>query len=223
MKIRLWQRFGDTRFPAEWDGKVYGGGKISQRFWEYLKTIEYLDLPPGARVLDIGGGSPTTGVSFFPQLIASFPELHVGVLDTQFGNTADLPKNIALMNGLANRQVLADAIRSYKPTHISCISVMEHARPSEQRGVFEALEAEFHGTAIAMTVEFHEHIVFTTGQDRDDGHRFTVTTTASLSAMVAPLTRYFLDDVASAPIHAVNAFQELSELWRPLAIRFLKA
>ena len=91
LKQRLWQRFGTAAHPAEWDGLVFGGGKISQRFWEYFKVIEYLDVADGARVLDIGGGSPTTGVSFFPQLLASFPGLHVGVLDTQFGAAAGLP------------------------------------------------------------------------------------------------------------------------------------
>jgi len=222
MKIKLWQRFGNPEFPAEWDGHVYGGGKISQRFWEYFKMIEYLDLSPGSRVLDIGGGSPKTGVSFFPQLLASFPELHVGVLDTQFGSATDLPDNIALLSGLANKQVLSDAICYYQPTHISCISVMEHARPAEQRGIFEALETEFQGTVFAMTIEFHENEDFSNNHDVDDGHRFAVTTTASLSAMVSPLTRYYLDDIASAPVHCVNAFRALNEMWRPMALRFLK-
>jgi len=222
MKARLWQRFGTLEHPAEWDGHVYGGGKISQRFWEYFKSIEYLSLSPGDRLLDIGGGSPETGVSFFPQLVASFPELTVGVLDTHFAGASGLPDNINMIHGVADRSKLSEVIKAYNPTHISCLSVLEHAKPSEQKGIFEAIEADFHGVCIAMTFEFHEVIPFTNNHDADDGHRFNVTTTQSLDAMVSSLHRYYLSDFESTPILSVNAFNELGQLWRPLALRFLK-
>ena len=68
LKKLLWERFGSADYPAEWDGRVYGGGKISQRWWEYFQAIEYLELYEGAVVLDIGGGSPATGLSFLVSL-----------------------------------------------------------------------------------------------------------------------------------------------------------
>lgn len=60
LKQELWHRFGSKEHPAEWDGHVYGGGKLSQRFWEYFKAIELLSLDANSIVLDIGGGSPQT-------------------------------------------------------------------------------------------------------------------------------------------------------------------
>ncbi len=61
LKAELWKRFGSKAHPAEWDGHVYGGGKLSQRFWEYFKAVELLELDGDSVVVDIGGGSPVTG------------------------------------------------------------------------------------------------------------------------------------------------------------------
>src|SRR5262245_36752669 len=82
VKQELWRRFGDPAYPAEWNGILYGGGKISQRFWEYLVAIELLRLDEQAVVLDIGGGSPVTGHAFFAELLA--PVLRkIVILDPQ--------------------------------------------------------------------------------------------------------------------------------------------
>ena len=44
LKQELWRRYGDSSYPVEWNGHVHGGGKLSQRFWEYFKTIELLEV-----------------------------------------------------------------------------------------------------------------------------------------------------------------------------------
>jgi len=60
IKAALWKAYGKPAEAAEWDGNVYGDGKLSQRFWEYHQAIDLLELTPDSVVLDIGGGSPVT-------------------------------------------------------------------------------------------------------------------------------------------------------------------
>jgi hypothetical protein len=52
IKRELWKRSGTSQFPFEWDGNMYGGGKLSQRFLEYFKAVEMLDLDNDSIVLD---------------------------------------------------------------------------------------------------------------------------------------------------------------------------
>lgn len=210
LKQQLWARFGVAEYPAEWDGQVYGGGKISQRWWEYFKAIEYLDLHPGDRVLDIGGGSPATGLSFFPRLLAA-SQVKVAVLDVNFGEASDIPDNVELICGLAERTQLIEVIERFQPTHISCVSVLEHASTEQQLGIFAAIEQSFHGENFVCTMEFHEITCFFEQQ----------LTTATLSPLVSALTRFYLSDIEAAPLHAVNALCDFKRLWYPLALRFL--
>ncbi len=51
LQARLWRMYGDKAYAAERDGNVYGGGKLSQRFWEYHKTIDALELTADSVVL----------------------------------------------------------------------------------------------------------------------------------------------------------------------------
>jgi hypothetical protein len=211
LKQALWRHFGHPDHPAEWDGVVYGGGKVSQRFWEYFKAIELLEVTDDAVLLDIGGGSPATGLSFFPRLLASCG-IRVIVLDTNFGAAPDVPDNVELIHGLADRETLAKALATHRPTHLSCISVVEHASPEQQRGIFDAVEDAFDGSHLVLTLEFHETIRFFEQQ----------LTTESLSSAVSGLTRYYLSDIERAPINCVNAFRDLHRLWYPLALRFVR-
>jgi len=210
LKRELWRRFGTRDYPAEWDGLVYGGGKISQRFWEYFKAIELLDLSRESRLLDIGGGSPVTGLSFFPRLLAAMG-VQMAVMDINFGDAPDVPDNVTLLHGLADRPNLAAAIRSFNPTHIACLSVLEHASDEQQIGIFEAVEEAFLGTCLVVTLEFHETIRYWE----------QMPTTGSLSRAVSRLTRFYLNDIESSPVLAVNAVDGDKRMWRPLALRFL--
>ena len=71
LKKELRHRFDSAEHPAKWDSRIYGGGKLSQRFWEYFKALELLGLTESSVVLDIGGGSPVTGMGFFAGLMAT--------------------------------------------------------------------------------------------------------------------------------------------------------
>jgi len=71
IKAELWAKFSTKDFPSEWDGrnpdnKDYCGGKLSQRFWEYFKTIELLDLNQNSVILDMGGGAGGYSEGFVP-------------------------------------------------------------------------------------------------------------------------------------------------------------
>lgn len=211
LKRLLWQRFGTLEYPVEWDGQVYGGGKISQRFWEYFITIELLEVASDSVVLDVGGGSPATGVGLFPRLLAD-AGIRVVVLDEKLGDTGGLPATLAVERGLADRTTLAAAFQRYRPTHVSCISVLEHATEDQQRGIFEAIEGSFNGVSAVFTLEFHE----------TECHFEQQMTTATLSQAVSPLRRYYLDRVERSPVHCVNALSGKSRLWYPLALRFVR-
>lgn len=219
LKQRLWAWYGSDHVPAEWDGQVYGGGKISQRFWEYFIAIDMLALQPGAVVLDIGGGSNAMGLTMFPRLLAD-AGLRVIVLDANFGDSTPQQVettyraaglDVIVEPGLADRESLSQVLRRHNPTHLSSVSVLEHASPEQQRGIFEAIEAEFRGERAVFTVEFHETTCFFEQQ----------MTTATLSGPVSALTRYYLDRIERSPLHCVNAVSaENDRLWYPLALCF---
>ena len=212
LKAELWARYGAAQHPAEWDGHTYGGGKISQRFWEYFIAIELLNLTADSVVLDIGGGSPATGLSLFPRLLAS-AGISVVVVDTNFGTIQDHEvEGVSLVRHLADYDTLCAAVRSHRPTHVSSISVMEHANAAAQRGIFDAIETAFTGLAAVFTLEFHETTNYFEQQ----------LTTASLSQAVSGLKRYYLDRIEKSPLHCVNALREEKRLWYPLALRFAR-
>lgn len=212
LKQRLWDWYGTPGQFAEWDGRTYGGGKISQRFWEYFIAVELLDLSAGDIVLDIGGGSPATGLSMFPRLLASVG-VQVVVLDVNFGGMAPgSVENVRVEEGLADRARLSQMLGQYMPTHVSCVSVLEHASTIQQHGIFEALEDKFGGKNAVFTFEFHE----------TETHFEQQLTTSSLSAAVHRLKRYYLDRIERAPLHCVNALSGKDRLWYPLALRFAR-
>ena len=220
IKRRLWEWFGTAEHPAEWDGIVYGGGKISQRFWEYFIAVEMLDLHPESVVLDIGGGSPQTGVSLFPRLLAA-SGVRVIVLDKEFGKNLNEDvqagrvsvENVTIARGFADFDVLTEQLRKHRPTHVSCLSVLEHAKADQQKGIFDALEREFTGERAVFTVEFHETVC----------HWEQQLTTPTLSTAVAGLRRYYLDRIERSPVHSMNAVVENQRLWYPLALSFERA
>ena len=212
IKAALWSNHGTHECPTEWDGRVYGGGKISQRYWEYLISIEMLDLKPDSVLIDIGGGSPTTGVGIFARSILS-AGIKVIVVDENLGAMEgyDTP-NLILEKGLADKNTLSTLIEKYNPTHISCVSVLEHASAAQQMGIFEAIEASFHGEKAVFSFEFHETTCFVEQQ----------LTTTTLSNAVSCLKRFYLNRMEKSPLNCVNSVIDRDRLWYPLALQFNK-
>jgi hypothetical protein len=234
LKAALWRCYGDPAHPAEWDGKVYGGGKLSQRFWEYHQTIELLELTSDSVVLDIGGGSPETGAGFFTQVIAPYVK-EVHVMDANIGKTKEASSNIIFHRTLANYEALSKLLKEHPQiTHVACISVFEHIPDDIRRGMVKAVNESFTGNTFAATLEYHSKQIL-----------FDNTLTArTLSALFEPFTNFYPDAIHKSPFWCENAFlgpsvgqrilrrlgicperwtdKRLPEtpLWYPVALRF---
>lgn len=207
LKAILYDRFGHKDHPAEWDGNNLGGGKLSQRYWEYFQTIEYLDLTGYAKVLDIGGVSPHTKRAFFAELVRNVAN-EVVVMDP---NEATFQQyGLHHLRGPATYDSLRSAFDNFDITHVSCVSVLEHIEPTERFDLMRGLNAFFKGDTLALTVEYHPKTCYFDYQ----------LTAATLDEMLKPLTKFYLSEFTSSPVWCENAFTpEGVPLWRPLAIR----
>ncbi|MDE3097840.1 MAG: hypothetical protein KGJ88_00050 [Verrucomicrobiota bacterium] len=231
LKASLWQCYGAPDYPAEWDGKVYGGGKLSQRFWEYHQAIELLDLTPDSVVLDIGGGSPATGAGFFTRVIAPHVR-EVHVLDMNVGEGKDTA-NIKFHRRLGCYDTLAELFTKIpQVSHVASISVFEHIPHDVRCGIVRAINESFGGDTFVATLEYHARDCFFE-------YQLTVRT---LSEMFEPLTNFYPDRIAKSPIWSEGAFRYGSlgrrllrrlgiqmrpsanepqvPLWYPLALKF---
>jgi hypothetical protein len=236
IKANLWRCYGHPDFPAEWDGKVYGGGKLSQRFWEYHQAIELLELTPESVVLDIGGGSPITGAGFFTRVISPhIKEVHV--LDVNIGETKGMPANIVFHRALGSFETLAKLFRENPQiTHVASISVFEHIPHEVRCGMVQAINEHFTGDTFVGTLEYHARDCFFEQQ----------LTVKTLSQLFEPLTSFYLDQICRSPVLGETAYQNVSlgrkllrrlgispnrwgkkeagvPLWYPLAWRFCRA
>jgi len=217
LKKELWQRFGTTNYPAEWDGIVYGGGKLSQRFWEYFIIIEYLKLEKDSVVLDIGGGSPKTGYGFFSQIIAKYIK-KVIIFDPNAKQIQKHLDNIEIIREEANYESLNKVLSENRITHISCISVFEHIKPQLRQNIIKAINDHFTGRIFTATYEYHPRKKFFQEQ----------LTTKSASEMFSNFSNFYLAEYTSSPTLCENAFAKrglplpriLVQRWYPVAVKF---
>lgn len=233
LKAALWQAYGNVNSPAEWDGNIYGGGKLSQRFWEYHQAIELLDLTSDSIVLDIGGGSPITGAGFLTTVIAPYVK-EVHVLDVNVGEARNCLPNIVFHRNLGNYESLAQLLKQNPQiTHIASVSVFEHIPDEIRRGMTKAINEFFQGHIFVTTLEYHARTCFFE-------YQLTVKT---LSELFAPLDRFYPERILQSPVLGEVAYRETSfvrkvmrrlfpgwrasksngtPLWYPLALRFNK-
>jgi hypothetical protein len=233
LKAILWKRFGTREYPAEWDGNVYGGGKVSQRFWEYFKTLELLELDKESVVLDIGGGSPETGIGFFSTIIRERVR-QVLILDPCVKEAlGEGQGNVRFIRRNADFEALSEVLRAHpEVTHIACVSVFEHIDPATREGITRAIDAEFKGRSFVTTFEYHS-------TEQYFPHQLTARTAHRL---VAPFSRFYLKSFEQSPVLAENSpdpdrvfqwrdrkrfpWQRLrrgkapTPRWYPLALRF---
>ena len=232
LKAALWRCYGDPAYPAEWDGHIYGGGKLSQRFWEYHQAIELLQLTADSVVLDIGGGSPVTGAGFFTRVIAPHVK-GVHVMDVNIATTPEMAPNIVFHRSLANYETLSKLLRENPQiTHVACISVFEHIPHEVRCGITQAVNDHFAGEVFVSTLEYHA---------RDSFFEYQLTE-RTVSELFAPLTHFYPDKISKSPVLGATAYRNVSigqkvlrrlgllrgaqqtqpgvPLWYPLAIRF---
>jgi len=232
LKLELWKRFGSKRYPAEWDGNIYGGGKLSQRYWEYFKTIDLLNISADSVVLDIGGGSPTTGIGFFAELLATAAR-KVLIMDPILPLNRTAPANIEFIRKEGSyEEMKALFIDHPEITHISCISVFEHIESTLREEMVRAVNDFFRGQYFIATFEYHAKCSYFE-------HQLTATTTSSL---FAPFTNFYLDEFAASPVLCEDAIdlqrivrlnpkEPLAALnfapcniprWYPIVVRFIR-
>jgi hypothetical protein len=215
LKRELWKQYGSKEHPAEWDGAVYGGGKISQRFWEYFKAIEFLDLDKDSIVLNIGGGSPATGLDIFSSILQNYVKGLI-VVDPTAKPMPGLKANVDLVNAEASQTVLSQVFnKTPQITHVVSISVLEHIPPEKRIEMQRAFNTLFKGNTIVHTFEFHPHRRFVEHQ----------LTTKSLSELVSEITGFWLSKIEASPVHCENVFygEDLNSIipkWYPLIVKF---
>jgi hypothetical protein len=196
LKAALWQCYGNPSYPAEWDGKVYGGGKLSQRFWEYHQAIELLELTPDSVVLDIGGGSPATGAGFFARVIAPLVK-KVHVTDVNIGESNDTSPKIVFHRSLANYETLSKVLKeTSRITHVACISVFEHIPHEIRCGMIKAVNEYFPGDTFVATLEFHPKECYFERQ----------LVSRTVSEMFAFFTAFYPDTISKSPSWCEDAF-----------------
>jgi ubiquinone/menaquinone biosynthesis C-methylase UbiE len=217
IKSELWSKFSTKNFPSEWDGrnpdnKDYCGGKLSQRFWEYFKAIELLDLDQNSVVLDIGGGSPDTGSGAFAWLLSKYIKKII-VMDPNLGEMKGSTDNIKLVKKNANREELKKLFSANPDiTHIVSVSVFEHIEPSLRMEIVEAIN-DFKGNVFVVTLEYHPKKNFWNYQ----------LTTKTVSELFKKLTTFYLSEFHSSPTLCEGAFVSHKDFHRykflPRAIR----
>lgn len=213
LKYVLWKHYGNTEYPAEWDGNGWGGGgKISQRFWEYFQAIELLELTSDSVVLDIGGGSPETGVGFFSNIMASFVK-EVHILDVNVGENKTHHSNVVFHKQLGNYEVLRNILSDNKQiTHIASVSVFEHAPDEARCGIVKAIDEFFNGDIFVSTLEYHS-------KKRYFEHQLT---TKSVSKLFSSMDKFYLSKIVQSPVLSENAYSLVTNIprWYPLALQF---
>lgn len=199
--------------PAEWDGPTFGGGKLSQRYWEYLKTIDYLDLTSDSVVLDIGGGSSLSQYPFFSMLIQPFVK-EVILVDPGMEFSEILTDKMVLYPENADYDSLKNIFFKHDITHLACISVFEHVIPEIRNGIILGINDFFKGNRFVTTFEYHPRKRWFESQ----------LTAKTLSDMVLNFTNFYLDDYVSSPVRSENAFKvfhrKANPRWYPLALKF---
>lgn len=216
LKVSLWTQYGSTAYPAEWDGQIYGGGKISQRFWEYLVALDYLEgLGRDSVVADLGGGNEDR--HFFASLLAPFVKKVYVVDPIARGATKG---NIEFVQTSATD---IDPFRAFIQstgdiTHLVSVSTFEHILDPLKWLHMHVVNKFCSCKVFVATFEFHPCPSCTQTFSSDVVH------TVNLDRMARELTGFYLNQMSAAPLHCVNTMAPLSPWpkWYPIALQFLK-
>ncbi|MBF0489124.1 MAG: hypothetical protein HQL15_00715 [Candidatus Omnitrophica bacterium] len=232
LKMELWKMYGSDDHPAEWDGIHHGGGggRLSQRFWEYFKAVELLDLNKDSIVVDIGGGSNHTGVGFFGQLLSKYVK-KVIIMDPVLKYQQGVSDNLQLIKEFCTFETLSALFKSQPGiTHVVSISTFEHIEDGMREGIVRAINDSFKGDIFVASYEYHSRISFFENQ----------LNVKTVSKIFSELKRFFPTEYYASPVWAENAyvhfmfrnktsipfkpldklFKKLIPAWYPVIIKF---
>ncbi|OHB54518.1 MAG: hypothetical protein A2Y07_01540 [Planctomycetes bacterium GWF2_50_10] len=201
----LWKNYGAQGVSAEWDGKVYGGSKMSQRFWEYMIAIKLLELDSESSVLEIGGGSPRTKSAFFSDILASSVALST-VIDPNL-DPLNEKLNTCYLKQFADGPSL-DHIRDDGYSHVVSVSTLEHVEPALREQIITSLNTFTYVQTMVFTFEYHPTTRY-----------FDYQLTAKDLDVFSRLTNFYADSFEASPTHCVNAVDK----WYPVAVRFRRS
>lgn len=189
----LWERFGSAEHPSEWDGRDGNGGLGSQRFWEYLWTLQNIVTPQS--VLDVGAGESLFFVTLLGDSCGKFSE--IVALDPTLKQRRSMANYFIEPRTLEEYRLLrGSTMPKFNPFDwIICISVLEHV---PDKPAFCAALDSF-DAPIAMTFEFGEGAV----------------TQAELYKCLREFRRHHISKMELCPVVADNS---RADLWRPMAL-----
>lgn len=191
LKRSLWERWGNPEFPAEWDGTHYGGGKGSQRYWEYLWVVGQLSGKE-RRLLDVGAGQKL----FLPRLLT-------GVLPRVEAVDPELPLEDARHHPISLGTWIGRNPGSVPEFDcVTCVSVVEHLQ--DPREIFRDL-ARFKKARVIVTLEL--------GFD-PPGFEYQLTL-QKLYQGLGCFQDHYLDRMESCPVWADNS---KGGYWRPFGM-----
>ena len=201
IKRSLWEKSSTKEYPSEWD-VLDGGGKISQRFWEYFKAIELLDLSPDSVILDIGGGSPLTGIGFFANVVSQFVK-KVIILDPNIHDSIKAPQGIEFIREHASAKNFKNILmRNTDITHIVSLSVFEHIEPKIREDIIKDINQYFAGYVFVTTYEYHSKKSFFEWQ----------LTTKTTSDLFESFSNFYLTDYCASPVACINSYDNKKSL-----------
>ena len=192
-----------------WKQNNSGGWSITQRTWEYFIAIKMSEFTKESILVDIGGGCPTNGTTFFADIVSKYIKCIVidnCITKPPINNIIQIKKNVSY-------DLLKEVFNKYSPTHITCISVLEHIEDFYRKEIFHSINEHFKGESLCFTMEYHSKKEFFKNQ----------LTTKSLSELFNIFTNFYLKDIQKTPIHAEAAFGDNDiPLWFPVAVKFEK-
>ena len=138
--------WGKDEFPAEWNGKIFGGKDYSARRWEYEIVLKHLNPSRSDRILDVGAGR-----GYFSWLAANFSE---NVYYNDLGDGYRQPEN-------GVKKLLGDVVKLKLKKgsfdKVCAVSTLEHF-PSREK-VKQFLDVAGHalkkGGMLYLTTEWH--------------------------------------------------------------------
>lgn len=195
IKKDLWRIWGTANHPAEWDGFVFGGGRCSQRFWEYLFVIDNLpeNLSEKSIILDIGSGI----TKFLPILLRR----HCRCLSFDPFIAKDHEDDILDSFRRESLPLLDEYAKEIEA--VTCVSVLEHI-PDQEKFI---ATLDLVKSPVIITFEFGSN---------PPAFEYQLTM-QRIYSFTKEIKNHYVSRIEESPVLADNSIGH----WRPLGMVFL--